>query len=301
MNNNEIKEQILKKQDRLDETIVRAARFRHQPIKASWFYLLVSLNRYLSLNIPIKATTVWGDEMTATETSAVGSIYFLGFYDIDTSLFLLKHFDEKGDFLDVGSNIGYYSLLANQILGPEAKIVAFEPTPTTFRLLEQNTKPHSRIILEKIALADQEGVTTFIDYGPRNAVFNSTKAQTLDFLKGQGSEIEVATTTLDKYCSGHSISPSLIKLDTEGTEAGILRNGTETLRLHTPVILIEVGGGTESKENTLESLDILRDLGYEFFNLSTVGDLLPHTRQDSYTYANLVCIHRDKIPKYDNH
>lgn len=298
MEKTEIIEKINKKQGCLEEAIGRQARFQRQPLKALWFYTLVAANRYLSLSLPIKAKTIWGDRMTAHETSAVGSIYFLGFYDVDTTLFLLKHFNEAGDFLDVGSNIGYYSLLANQILSTEAKIVAFEPTPATFELLKGNTKVHPRISLENIALADKEGMTTFIDYGPRDAVFNSTKAQDYDFLKNKGEKIEVQTTTLDSYCSKNNLAPSLIKLDTEGTEASILDKGMETLMTHAPLILLEVGGGDAWKENTVRSLDILSNCGYEFFNLDTEGNLLPHTRKDSYSYANLVCIPKNKLSKY---
>lgn len=298
MNKKEIIERITQRHDRLEETIGRSARFRRQPLKTIWFYILVAMNRYLSLNVPIKTKTIWGDKMIAHETSAVGSIYFLGFYDVDITLFLLKNYNETGDFLDIGSNIGYYSLLANQIIQSGAKIVAFEPTPATFKLLKENSSAYPHIILEKIALSDTEGSMTFIDYGPRNAVFNSTKAQGHDFLKDKGEKIEVTTTTLDSYCTKNHLSPSFIKLDTEGTEASILRKGVATLKTHSPLILLEVGGGDAWKENTNKSLDILSELEYEFYNLDTEGNLLPHIRQNSYSYANLVCIPKSKLPKY---
>lgn len=289
---------IERKRKRLDEATNRRARFRHDPLRTLWFYGRVAWNRYLPLRLPLRAATVWGDRVTAYETSAIGSVYFLGFYDIDTTLFLLKHFHESGDILDIGSNIGYYALLGAQVAGPNTKVVAFEPTPATFKLLTENTRSNSRIAIEQRALADRAGEMTFIDYGDRNAVFNSTKAQVHDFLQGTGIPIKVATTTLDAYSAEHDLAPALIKLDTEGTEAGILAHGTRTLREHAPLILLEVGGGEAWRDNTTKSLDILADAGYGFFELDDAGTPHPHVRQASYAYQNLVCIPERKQAAY---
>lgn len=286
------------KRNRLDETILRSARFTHNPVKTLWFYFLVTLNRYTPFNFSILAKTIWGDKITANETSAIGSVYFLGFYDIDVTLFLLKYFKETGDLLDIGSNIGYYASLFTQIADPQAKIVAFEPTPSTFAILQKNVSRLPKVQTEQIALSNNTGTINFFDYGHRHGVFNSTTAQPLTFLKNKGAQIEVLTDTLDNWCKKTDTKPSLIKLDTEGTEAQILREGKQTLSSYAPVILLEVGGGEAWSQNTKECLDILTEYHYHFFELTKDGEVIPHVRQETYTYKNLVCIPKHKLPNY---
>ncbi|HMO77667.1 MAG TPA: FkbM family methyltransferase [Candidatus Paceibacterota bacterium] len=297
-----LREDIIKKIEAkatdADLTIIRSARFKKHPLKAFCFYLLVALNRFTPFAIPIKSQTIWGDKLQAYETSAIGSVYFLGFYDSEVTLFLLKYFKESGDLLDVGSNIGYYTSLFTQIKVPAAKITAFEPTPSTFTVLKQNTRHLPQVQLEQIALADSMGTVQFHDYGIQHGVFNSSKAQPHAFLKNVGSLIEVQTDTLDAWCEKTNTKPSLIKLDTEGTEVKILSQAGKTLANYRPIILLEVGGGEAWKDNTTGSLDLLASHGYQFFTLNQAGDPIPHMRQASYQYQNLVAIHHTELPKY---
>jgi FkbM family methyltransferase len=281
-----------------DLTILRSARFKKQPVRTTCFYTQIATNRYTPLALPITAKTLWNHSLFAYETSAIGSVYFLGFYDGEVTLFLLKYFKESGDLLDVGSNVGYYTSLFTQIADPAAKIVAFEPTPSTYEVLVKNVGTLPQVQTEQIALSDHAGTITFYDYGVRHGVYNSTAAQPISFLKDKGKQIEVPTETLDTWCQRTSTKPSLIKLDTEGTEAGILEKSREVLKNYSPVILLEVGGGEAWSENTNKCLDILAEYGYQFFELDCLGNPIPHVRQPSYSYNNLVCIPESKINSY---
>jgi len=298
MDTNTLIKKIEAKKPSLGLTILRSERFKRQPLKAAWFYLLVALNRYTGLLLPIKAKTIWGDYLTAYETSAIGSVYFLGFYDTDVTLFLLRNFKDKGDLLDVGSNIGYYTSLYTQIAAAEAHVIAFEPTPSTYLVLSRNVSGLKNVKIEQVALSNKVGTTNFFDYGIRHGVFNSTTAQPISFLKNKGSEIEVQTDTLDNWCSSNNIKPSLIKLDTEGTEHLILSESKMVLTTYAPVVLLKVGGGEAWKDNIKISMDILAENNYQFFELSELGELIKHTRKDSYTYKNLVCIPESKLSQY---
>jgi FkbM family methyltransferase len=285
----------------LDLTIMRASRFKKKPLKALSFYTKVAVNRFTPVQIPIRATTLWDHTLTAYETSAIGSVFFLGFYDVEVTLFLLKYYRSEGDILDVGANIGVYTSLFSHIAHPQARVTAFEPTPSTYALLIQNTATLSNVTTERIALSDHAGSETFHDYGPRHGVFNSTRAQSLPFLAHTGSKIEVSTETLDGWCSRTGTKPTLIKLDTEGTEARILRHAGATLDTHRPLILLEVGGGEAWSKNNVESLNILAEHGYVFFSLTQHGDPIPHERKTSYTYENLIAIHTSNVSAYAAH
>ena len=298
MNNEELSKKITSEEHRLDEAVSLKARLKHTPLKTLWFYLLVFLNRYGLFLIPIRTKTIWGAPLEAYESSAIGSVYFLGFYDSDMTQFLLRHDFGGGDFLDIGSNIGYYALLFDRIAAPGAKVIAVEPTPSTFKTLTKNVASSPRIQPFPFAISDTNGTIPFIDYGYRYAVFNSTKNHELPFLQGVGHKLDVKSITLDAFCAEYNLHPALIKLDTEGTESIILKTGRETLTKNAPVILLEVGGGEEWKENNASCLDTLESYHYRFFESDVHGTLTPHIRKDVYLYQNLVCIPEHKIAHY---
>ena len=281
-----------------DLTILKSARFKKRFFETVIFYSTIVINRYTPFFKLIKAKTLWGDIFFSYEASAIGALYYQHFYDSEITLFLLKYYHENGDLLDVGSNIGYYASLFTQIANPNAKIIAFEPTPSTFDLLQKNVGHLPQVTLQKIALADSRGTIKFHDYGIRHGVFNSSKAQPYEFLKNVGKVIDVATDTLDSWCEQTNTKPSLIKLDTEGTEVKILGQAGKILSTYKPIVLLEVGGGEAWKDNTTGSLDILAKHGYQFFTLNANGDPVAHTRQLSYQYQNLVAIHQSQIQKY---
>jgi hypothetical protein len=68
--------------------------------------------------------------------------------------------------------------------------------------------------------------------------------------------------------------------------------------MYAPVILLEVGGGEAWSKNANECLDILTEHHYRFFELDKDGTPIPHTRQETYSYKNLVCIPEAKLAAY---
>ena len=298
MERGEIISKIETRKDQLAETISLQARFLRQPLRAALFYFLIFCNRHTPLTFPVKTKTIWGSAIEAYESSAIGSVYFLGFYDIDVTLFLLKHQHATGDFVDIGSNIGYYAILARELHELQGRIIAIEPTPSTFTTLKKNTENYSEIVPIQAALSESEGTTSFIDYGNRYAVFNSMKDHALPFLENKGTKIDVKTMTLDALCDAHNLQPSILKLDTEGTESKILSGAGRTLATHAPIILLEVGGGEEWSKNNNDCLNTLITHDYSIFEATENGSLIPHARQATYDYKNLVCIPKSKIHRY---
>lgn len=286
------------RQSRSGESIFWQARLKNRPVKTIWFYLIVLLNRYTPLQISISCKTIWGDKIHSFDSSSIGSIYFLGFYDMKVTLFLLRHEHDFGDFIDIGSNIGYYSLLMKNILKKDYGVYALEPTPSTFSILQKNVEPYEKIKIFEIALSNKNGTSQFTDYGERYAVFNSLQNNGLPLSPKKQKLIYVKTETLDNFCKTHSIRPSIIKIDTEGTESIILSHANYVLTRYRPIILIEVGGGAKWRQNNKNSLDFLEKHGYILCEITDNGYIRNHTRNTLYEYDNLVCIPEEKIAAY---
>jgi FkbM family methyltransferase len=184
-----------------------------------------------------------------------------------TSLFLELSQNIHG-FLDIGANIGYYSLLAAK-QNPTCQIVAFEPAKGPLHYLKKNVELNSlnNIQVASLALSEQEGSITFHEV-------KSRKYPYLEYnLAGTGSAAAlnkgedfisntVRTTTLDQFSNNLTFPINLIKMDTEGTEHLILEKGLNTLKKHLPIVICE----TLFQTNEAELEGIFHKLGYACYN-----------------------------------
>lgn len=186
--------------------------------------------------------------METNQTSYLTNIiYWDGIFAFEYSRIFYDLVKRMNIFIDVGANIGFYSLLALNA-NEKIKVYAFEPATGPFVFLKKNielNKTKGRINLYKIALSDNIGKIDFYEH--RNTKYNYLKYN----LGGVSSEIinprldpslrrEVNSTTLNKFVENYSIKDiDLIKIDTEGTENRILENGSEILEKIRPIIICE--------------------------------------------------------------
>ena len=171
----------------------------------------------------------------------------------------------QATFIDVGANIGFYSLLLSA-WHPGLGVIAFEPNPKAYRLLQQNLQLNrfNRVVSEPMALSDKEGSAVL-----HLCASDMSASLESDFEKTCGS-FTISTTTLDTYLARHPLNSNLvIKVDVEGHEAAFFRGAIETLRTRRPDILCEITGDPGAAVSAL-----LRNAGYSFYQVTDVG-LLP--------------------------
>lgn len=175
-------------------------------------------------------------------------------------------------FVDVGANIGFFSLLAHRLVGPNGRVHAVEATPTTADLLDANIALNGAdtIYVHRCAAGDRNGVVTMVVHDTGNIGSNH-----LSF-GGAGSEI--ALRRLDDLVAGPAIR--LIKLDIEGAEAMALRGAGALLDGDTaPALLFEF------------SPAMLRGMGDD------PATLLHHLEAKGYTIHE---IHPDRLTPRDD-
>jgi FkbM family methyltransferase len=81
-----------------------------------------------------------------------------GGWDFEETKFLKKIIKKGDTVIDVGANIGYYTLLFSKLVGKEGKIYAYEPLPENFKLLKKNIfiNKYKNIVLINRALSNKE-------------------------------------------------------------------------------------------------------------------------------------------------
>ncbi len=174
--------------------------------------------------------------------------------------------------VDVGSNVGVYSLVARSI-NPTARIVAFEPLDRFYDRLQANIAVNGFVIdAEKIALSDHEGEALLFD--SEREYFQGAS------LEGPGGPVTshiartVPLTRLDTYCIEHGIdSIDLLKLDVEGHEGQAIAGMGDLLTASKPTMLIEV----LNDENGARVSSALSGLGCEMYRIHENGGLEPTT------------------------
>lgn len=171
------------------------------------------------------------------ETGLTGNIYS-GFQEFAEMAYLVHVLRADDLFVDVGANVGSYTILACAAVG--AKGCAIEPVPGTYsRLLENIRINHLDDTVESynVAIGSQQGVVHFssdMDVGNRALMPGERRA----------GEVVVPVTTLDELLRERS--PSLIKIDVEGYETAVLQGASQTLArpsLHS--VIMEVNGSGE--------------------------------------------------------
>jgi FkbM family methyltransferase len=157
--------------------------------------------------------------------------------------FLMGQFKENRTFVDVGANVGGYSVRAASW---DMKVYAFEPNPDNLALLRRNIEiNHASVNVLPFALGAKEGRARLSPNGGVSRI-----------IKDEGIEVEMRT--LDSF---DLAGADLLKVDVEGYELEVLRGARKTLEKFHPVIMIEMHYwiGAESEA---ELFEILLGLGY---------------------------------------
>lgn len=154
-------------------------------------------------------------------TGATGNIY-CGLHEFEDIGFVL-HFLRPGDlFVDIGANIGSYTILAS---AAGASAISFEPVPATFEALLDNihlNRLATRVDARNQAVGRTQGQLEMIaDQDTTNQALRAEDQYT-------GKTIRVPVITLDDALQDKS--PKLIKIDVEGFETEVLAGSTTTLR-----------------------------------------------------------------------
>jgi FkbM family methyltransferase len=178
---------------------------------------------------------------------------WIGNYERDRQYQMASILKEGDCFLDVGANVGFYSVLASRLVGESGAVYSFEPLPSNVAFIKQHIEKNKKtnINVEQVGISDgKSDWTTF--YHGENTSFGS--------IVGTGSEsIEVRLTSLDKWITlNPGRSPKLIKIDVEGAEHNVLLGSLNLLKKFYPTVLL-AGHGYKAQAACIE---LLKSLGY---------------------------------------
>ncbi len=131
-------------------------------VHAPWLFPLSQCAKFRPIRV--RGRTVWGAGMRAylPDYFHLARHGVLGDpMEIGLAKYLSRHVGRKDVFFDVGASCGFYSLLADYLIGGDARSIhAFEPTPSVFTLLAENTRLSRAIVANECAVAETPGAAT---------------------------------------------------------------------------------------------------------------------------------------------
>ena len=170
--------------------------------------------------------------------------------------------------IDVGANVGFFTLKFADWVGPEGSVIAIEPDLKNYTALQRalsRTRNEARVQVINAAVADKSGVLLF----ELNEVHPGDHK-----ISVSQNGIEVPAITLDSLVG--QISPrrvSLVKIDVQGAESLVLNGAGDILRVHRPALYVEVDEAAlahfgSSSEKLVAGLETQ---GYRMFELLPDG------------------------------
>jgi len=173
---------------------------------------------------PFVTKTVFGARIAGnTEDFIQSYIYYFGVWEPHLTHFIEERLARGDTFVDVGANIGYFSLLASSLVGSRGTVVAIEASPGIFAQLQANIALNraDNIRALNVAVTDQETTVTVYRASAGNIGMTTIIR---DRLKTPQHECEVKGLPLGSLLSPRELaSARLIKIDVEGAEWGVAK------------------------------------------------------------------------------
>jgi FkbM family methyltransferase len=184
-------------------------------------------------------------------------------------------------FCDIGANIGYFTVLGSLLVGKSGRVLAFEPDPHNYRILNSNValRRLSNISLFNRALGDNSGEASLFRSGSNFGDHRLCRGAA----NGRAS-VRIQVSRLDEVLEKSRCRiPDVIKMDVQGYEGLVLRGMKSLLSSPRPLtFLIEYWpyGLSQTGSSGQEVYGLLSDHGFRLYLLGTDAELKPATWSD---------------------
>jgi FkbM family methyltransferase len=224
--------------------------------------------KFSGKDIPQITGTRYGFKMHINVGDFIGRhIYLHGDYEPGVSRMFSKILQQGSNIIDIGANIGYFSLLSSSIVGQKGKVFSFEASPSIYNNLKNNLTLNNanNVYASSNAIGDEEGEVEFFEANELNLGISSLR----NLGEQASKKVRVKMITLDSYITDFP-TIDLIKIDVEGAEMKVLKGMELLIDRDLPFIIFEVTDHMlkELGSSRIELLDWLKEKGYDLHQLT---------------------------------
>ena len=238
---------------------------------------------------------------SACDDFTVDELYY-GYYSENTELKLFVHFAREAScILDVGANVGLYSVLSGAA-NPDAQVIAFEPHPTNVSRIKKNIGVNNlknvHIIGKAVGAEDKAIELTVPDDMRITRIASTDSSFSRQFHSDEltYTTIEVDCTTLDSYIANYQPADvELVKIDVENFEMEVFKGASSLFESFAPIVFCEIHMNEEREGFFTAFLEKYDYQMYALLNnaLFEVDDL-----SERYGVRNYLLAKRGKRPKF---
>ena len=185
---------------------------------------------------------------------------------------ILTRFDpHPGDVvIDIGANIGRYTVIAAKKVQNEGKVISIEANPSIFELLRKNIQLNELanvIPLNCAVFSEKTKIKFFVNDDLRNNQFGTINTDIDNFAnKGLGKHVYVDANTVDSILSENSIEIQEVKwmkIDVEGAELDVIKGSKELISSAQNLrIIVEIHNLSNGTTYHKEITEFLESFGY---------------------------------------
>jgi FkbM family methyltransferase len=176
---------------------------------------------------------------------------------------------KPGDvFLDIGANIGFFTVIGARLVGPGGRVYTFEPVPENISALKHNIalNQFGHVSIMECALSNEvgKGELLLAGWGGGSALASASPPPDV-----KGSLMVDLETVDHLVAEGQILAPDVVKIDVEGAELEVLQGMAQVLKTHPPRIVFELDDQTQEgfsqKQSACEAY--LKSFGYHIARL----------------------------------
>lgn len=182
-----------------------------------------------------------------------------GGFETREQAFIQEHLSEGAQVIDVGSNVGLFTVVMALRVGRSGQVIAVEPLEENLRRLHDHLTAHGlhNVVVVAAAAGSEGGMVTL--HLADDGAYSSTRQVVGRHAIGQSTPVRVAR--LDTIWKEHGCKPiTVVKIDVEGGEIDVLKGAVELITTCRPLLLLEANTGPDVSE--LHTF--LRRFGYHY-------------------------------------
>ncbi|TDK36609.1 FkbM family methyltransferase [Rhizobium deserti] len=203
-------------------------------------------------------------------------------WEVREAHFMTDMLNSGDTMLDIGANVGVYTLQAARAVGSTGEIHSFEPNPTVNRMLRRSITDNG---FQDICVVHEVGLADADTPGSLHHLTGTNNVGAAYVSKSAGAGISISLRRLDSFTFERRIN--FMKIDVEGYECQVLEGGSKLLGEHRPLVLAELfpcglrnTGGRSARELVARWTDLQYKV--EEFEHGRLGRVINHSNIDDY-------------------
>lgn len=188
-------------------------------------------------------------------------------YEPEIVTLIKKHLIPNKDAINIGANVGIFTILLADLIDQDCKVLAVEPTPLAFEYLNNNIKRNelnNKVILFNGICSDSTGEYSLNTIEGNEEYSSIGESMYMSNVSKKITKIKVAGETVNMLVNKFNLNPGLILIDVEGAEMKVITGASEVLEKYKPIIISELSDELLMKQgnSSAEIIEFLLKLGY---------------------------------------